>query len=144
MVILESELDGTRIRLIPEKTYGTSLKDPIRSISYSQRPDLVFEINRPDGKIELVILDPKYKLQSETEDSLEFGGNPKKEDIDKMHSYRDSLLDRDGNRVVRYAGILYPGPQVNYWGLVGGLRFYPGLEEVRGNSLENTLNQLLL
>ena len=61
----------------------------------------------------MYVFDPKYKLDSDQPDS---GGNgsPKKEDIDKMHAYRDALRGQRNERVVRYAAILYPGPEVSY------------------------------
>ncbi len=31
-----------------------------------------------------------------------------------MHSYRDAIRDTDLRRAVRYAAILYPGPEVRY------------------------------
>ncbi|MBM3678487.1 MAG: hypothetical protein FJW96_11485 [Actinobacteria bacterium] len=69
--------------------------------------------------------DPKYKLVSE--EGAEAGdGRPKKIDIDTMHAYRDAIRDQAERRVVEYAGILYPGPQV---------LFADGIEALSANPL---------
>jgi hypothetical protein len=68
----------------------------------------------------LILLDPKYKLQSEElpaqaeEEPGVPSGQPKKIDIDTMHAYRDAIRTQSGERVVSYAAILYPGPEVRY------------------------------
>lgn len=97
---------------------------PWRSASLMLRPDIVIEIER-DGQIELHVFDAKLKvegvvsLDSDSEaaddpdeddvDPLKF----KKEDIAKMHAYRDALPH------VRSARVLYPGNVV---------REFPALE----------------
>jgi predicted component of viral defense system (DUF524 family) len=60
----------------------------------------------------LYLFDPKYKLDSDQPDSSDAW--PKKEDIDKMHAYRDALRGPRDEHVVMYAAILYPGPSVTY------------------------------
>jgi predicted component of viral defense system (DUF524 family) len=103
---------GTHAHLTPQRSYGpTGL--PIRSISFRQTPDVTLEVARPGEQPSLFLFDPKYKLDSEIE--AEPGdGRPKKVDIDKMHAYRDAIRGTNGQRVVRYAAILYPGPGVRY------------------------------
>ena len=66
-------------------------------------------------------------------------GKPKKTDIDKMHAYRDAIRGEDGIRVVRYAAILYPGPEVSYSEGLEALRAYPGAEQ----DLERRIRSLL-
>ena len=56
----------------------------------------------------LILFDPKYKLDSET-NGEPGDGKPKKVDIDKMHAYRDAIRLADGDRVIRYAATNYPG-----------------------------------
>jgi hypothetical protein len=122
---------GTVVKLIPERTYGSS--GPLQSISFSQRPDIAIEIESRTGERTICIFDPKYKLNSEqTQASVDEGneatspGMPKKVDIDKMHSYRDAIRDTNLRRAVRYAAILYPGPEVRYADDIEALHAYPG------------------
>src|SRR5690606_18564080 len=55
---------GRFLRLIPEKSYGKS-GSPLRSVSFAQRPDVTIELSA-HGRTRLLLLDPKYKLDSET------------------------------------------------------------------------------
>jgi predicted component of viral defense system (DUF524 family) len=70
------------------------------------------EVRAPGGQLRRYVFDPKYKLDTDQRDS----GNvwPKKEDIDKMHAYRDALRGPQNERVVSCAAILYPGPTVEF------------------------------
>jgi len=114
---------GTVARLIPERSFSHSSR-PLRSISFSQRPDVVLEIDRNGDRSRVVLFDPKYKLRSEEEDAADAEeeidealipkGQPKKIDIDRMHAYRDAIRDDEESRVVDYAAILYPGPERRY------------------------------
>jgi len=99
---------GTRLRIAAQRSFTVEGRS-LRSLSYAQRPDLVLELARPGKDPELIILDPKYKLEGED------GRRPKKEDIDKMHAYRDAIVDSEsGRRVVRHAAILYPGEACSF------------------------------
>jgi predicted component of viral defense system (DUF524 family) len=75
------------------------------------------------------LFDPKYKLEGELIEGESADGKPKKTDIDKMHAYRDAVRGEDGIRVVRYAAILYPGPEVRYSEGLEALRAYPGADQ---------------
>jgi len=75
-------------------------------------PDVTVEVRPQGDSPQLYVFDPKYKLDSDQESIG--NGSPKKEDIDKMHAYRDALRGQHGERVVRYAAILYPGPEVSF------------------------------
>jgi predicted component of viral defense system (DUF524 family) len=80
-----------------------------------------------DGKVsQLFIFDPKYKLDSELSAEGDPGGRPKKEDIDKMHAYRDAIRDASNERVVAFASILYPGPTENFGKGIAALKALPG------------------
>jgi predicted component of viral defense system (DUF524 family) len=85
-------------------------------LTFTQVPDVTVEIRTPDGPPRLYLFDPKYKLDSDLVASNAASSNvgPKKEDVDKMHAYRDALRDPENERVVSYAGIMYPGPTVTY------------------------------
>ena len=103
---------GARLRIIPERYYGSTGGNGLHSVSYGQRPDLAIEVTRPTGEPSVYLVDPKYKLDAGRAQGDEVGerrGSPKKPDIDKMHAYRDAIRDAGGKRVVEYAAILYPG-----------------------------------
>jgi predicted component of viral defense system (DUF524 family) len=103
---------GDVIALVPQRSY-TTLGTGLRSISFTQIPDISVEIRRTDRAPQLLLFDPKYKLQSE-EAADPGDGKPKKEDIDTMHAYRDAIRDPSGARVVTSAAILYPGSRRHY------------------------------
>jgi predicted component of viral defense system (DUF524 family) len=81
-------------------------------MTFTQVPDVTVEVRPPGGPLQLYLFDPKYKLDSDQADSSSV--SPEKEDIDKMHAYRDALRGPQNERVVRYAAILYPGPSVAF------------------------------
>jgi predicted component of viral defense system (DUF524 family) len=110
-VDLRHPTTSVRVRLIPQRTYATDSRR-LHSISFSQIPDVTIEVRSPGEQPQLYLFDPKYKLQSENTEYLD--GRPKKIDIDTMHAYRDAIRDVAGERVVRYAAILYPGSHRNY------------------------------
>jgi hypothetical protein len=132
--------DGATVRLIGQRTYGAG--SGLHSISFQQRPDVSVEIQQ-EGNTTILIFDPKYKLDSERlrdegvpsseidgeSDSAAVPiGRPKKVDIDKMHAYRDSIRDGEGNRVVRLASIMYPGTTRYFGSDVAALSAIPGKE----------------
>jgi hypothetical protein len=47
-----------------------------------------------------------------------------------MHAYRDAIRDEEGDSLVRYAAILYPGPETHYAKDLVALHAYPGSERV--------------
>jgi hypothetical protein len=98
------------VALTPERTFATDRSAATYSISFEQRPDIVVEVRHPSSQVPRIYLfDPKYKV-----DSREGCKVPLKQDIDKMHSYRDAIRGVGGVRVVQYAAILYPGNYVQY------------------------------
>ncbi len=98
------------VTLTPERTFATDPSAATYSISFDQRPDIVVEVRHPSSQVPSIYLfDPKYKV-----DSREGCKVPLKQDIDKMHSYRDAIRGVGGVRVVQYAAILYPGNYVQY------------------------------
>lgn len=133
-LVLKHPTTGTVIKAIPERTYAKH--GQIQSISFSQRPDIAIEIFPQQGFPHVYLFDPKYKLRSEDQEN----GKPKKEDIDKMHTYRDALRDSEQRQVVQYAAILYPGPTQNYGHGIEALQAIPGSEV----SLEKRLEAILL
>lgn len=120
------------ISLIPQRQFiggarGTS------SVSSTQIPDTVISIVH-NGVESIYIFDAKYKMyvdspnDSDTDDGgSEYEYLPKKEDIDKMHCYRDAIRGTDNTHIVKYAAILYPGQNVSYDNnSLEALRAYPG------------------
>jgi hypothetical protein len=120
---------GTAVSLVPERSFGRLWH--LRSMSFVQRPDVTVEIVRRDGSRILYVFDPKYKLESEEADG-EIRSSPVKSDVDKMHAYRDAIRDVEGNPVVYYAAILYPGATISYscprspYPEIEAIRAYPG------------------
>jgi hypothetical protein len=93
---------------------------------------------RPDLPNQLLILDPKYKIEERTG-----GAGPKKEDIDKMHAYRDAIVHRHHGRVVSHAAILYPGPTQHFGGGVSALAADPLDPEALGEAIRGLLQLVL-
>ena len=132
---------GTEISLVPERTFGSV--GELRSVSFEQRPDITIEIRRSDGSVDLMILDPKYKLDGETQVDEESAANPMKADVDKMHAYRDAIRNRDNVRVVKVAAVLYPGPTRAFGPDVFAVRALPGAERELTSFLDGVLTEAL-
>jgi len=139
---IDMRTPDTTVTLTPQCSYGTATDNRLRSISYTQIPDVTIEIRRRGEQPVLVLFDPKYKLQSE--ESGEPGdGRPKKIDIDTMHAYRDAIRTVDDKRVVSYAAILYPGPEVRYGDGIEALPARPLEPNTLGARLREVLTREL-
>lgn len=147
-VLLRHPDTGVVVRVVPERAYrGKGRGDGLWSTTYEQRPDVAVEVLPPEGPPSVYLCDPKYKLDGEPLESAGGAGKPKKVDIDKMHAYRDAIRDRDGRRAVRYAAILYPGPEQRFPYGVEALSANPGsaqplvdrLREVLGGALRSDM-----
>lgn len=136
-LVLQQLTTGTVIKVIPERIYAK--QGEIQSISFLQRPDIAIEIFPRQGSPSVYLFDPKYKLHGQDEGD----GKPKKEDIDKMHTYRDALRDSEQKQVVRYAAILYPGPSQHYGHGIEALQAIPGSEISLEEQLKATFSQAL-
>jgi hypothetical protein len=117
---------GADVRVIPERSYPAGMGPGLRSITYTQRPDVAVEVRVPGERPRVYLFDPKYKLDGEILEGGGGDGKPKKVDIDKMHAYRDAIRDADGERVVEYAAILYPGPEQIFPDGIEALHADPG------------------
>ncbi len=104
LLVLENKKFDKIVKLYLQRNYGKV--GAIRSISNNQIPDISLEVLGENGTTEMFLFDPKYKLAYTDAMGL---SKPKKEDIDKMHVYSDAIRDVSNNRVVKYAGIMYPG-----------------------------------
>ncbi|MDA0181332.1 restriction endonuclease-like protein [Solirubrobacter phytolaccae] len=130
-VTLVRATDGTRLEVVPQRTYSRTTT-PLRSLSFSQRPDVSIEMTTAAGR-SVWIFDPKYKLATSKRSM------PKKEDIDTMHAYRDAIRDGDDERVVVSAAILYPGPSQEYGAGIAAIEARP----LDGRALQTALGELL-
>lgn len=111
------------VRLFVQRVY-TPQADDLHSVSFRQIPDIAIEISKPEGH-DIVILDAKYKLASERDGASAQKGRPAKADVDAMHAYTDAIRDGAGDRVVRYAAVLYPGRTVTFGEQIAALRARP-------------------
>jgi hypothetical protein len=123
-VVLNHPETGTRVELIPERTYGPG-SGSLRSLSFTQRPDIAIEVTSTSGETSIWLFDPKYKLAGEINGADFSKTLPLKADIDKMHTYRDAIRKSDGGRVVRYAAILYPGTSQEFSDGIGAIGCVP-------------------
>ncbi|SOD93261.1 hypothetical protein SAMN05421508_1037 [Caenispirillum bisanense] len=129
-------VDGRVVVLTPQRRFPRGACSDLHSVSFEQIPDATLEVRWP-GRRALFLFDPKYKLWGDGSGTAG-DGRPKKEDIDKMHAYRDAIRDRDGGRPVRFAAILYPGPEAWFGSDVAALPALPG-----GDGLRKRLRELL-
>jgi hypothetical protein len=150
LLVLVHPVTKTVLKLYGQRSYGKS--SPLRSVSYTQVPDIAVEIVA-EGKTAVALFDPKYKLNVATgsggpevgpDGHSESPGTPKKVDIDKMHAYRDAIRDQKDRRVVAYAGILYPGTYVRYGPGLEAIGADPAKRGVLEESLRQAIAPLLL
>jgi PD-(D/E)XK nuclease superfamily len=142
VLVLRQPTSGAQVKLIPQRTYGRG--HGLHSVSYAQIPDIAIEVSSPTRPTCVYLLDPKYRLDGEV---LGIEANPDskptKVDIDKMHAYRDAIRDDQGNHVISYAGILYPGPYIKYVQGLEALPAYPGREDTLRDRLRVVCEQAL-
>jgi predicted component of viral defense system (DUF524 family) len=145
-VVLIHPQHKTRVQLIAERTYGKDGKNgELHSASHKQRPDIALEVKLVDSSQQVYIFDPKYKLDSETQENIGNQGKPKAADIGKMHTYRDAIRvrGREEMQVVSYAAILYPGSYESYTEGLEALPAYPGREAELQEHLCRVLDKAL-
>ncbi|OUL23292.1 hypothetical protein BV378_21660 [Nostoc sp. RF31YmG] len=142
VIVLTHPQHKTIIKLIPERTYGKS--GELHSASVTLRPDIALEIEFSNGSRQVYIFDPKYKLESETQEKMNNEGTSKAVDIQKMHTYHDAIQDNEGKQVVNYAAILYPGCYESYSNSeIEALPAYPGEEAELRKYLHRILSKAL-
>ena len=115
----------------------------MRSISFEQRPDVAVEVRPPGSPARVYLFDPKYKLDGEAAEGEGGEGRPTKVDVDKMHAYRDAIRGEALDRAVRYAAVLYPGPEVRYADGIEALTAVPGADGGLGQRLRAVLRDAL-
>jgi predicted component of viral defense system (DUF524 family) len=104
---------------------------------------MAVEIHPAYGVPRVLVFDPKYKLEGEVIEDVAPNGSPKKVDIDTMHAYRDAIRDEQGRRVVDYAVILYPGPEVRFDDGLEAMLAVPGMEQHLEGRLAEVLSAAL-
>ena len=119
------------IRCLYNMTYTTTSG---RALTHDLRPDIIIEIHDSNRERAIYAFDAKYRRE-------DYNGTwiPRREDIDKMHAYRDAIgqvTDTDFQRILKSAIVLFPA-QVDpayqthafYTSLsygIGGLSLLPG------------------
>ena len=132
--------EGRTITVTPQLEFTRNSKADFHSESFSQIPDITIEVRRGDN-ISLFVFDPKYKLFSDATGSSN-SERPVKEDIDKMHSYRDAIRDSNNRRPVHLAAIFYPGPEQWFGDGVVALHAMPGEDNTRA-ALSDLLREII-
>ena len=103
------EKNGISLKLLYQQNYGTENTSGDLAYYNPQRPDIVLEIERKDGKF-TYLFDAKYRI--DTRDGKD--ASPA-EPINDMHRYRDAILyrsqtdDKKLSRQIVGAYVLYPG-----------------------------------
>lgn len=115
--------DGVKVRLAHEPKF-TNLGQDIRSYLVSQEPDIVLEIEFPNGRKFIWLFDAKYRIKTEQDrfgvENLKNTDHVPDDAINQMHRYRDALIrinaksefaaeKRSKSRPVFGAFCLYPG-----------------------------------
>jgi predicted component of viral defense system (DUF524 family) len=139
--------DTTHIRCLYNLTYTTASG---RSLTHDLRPDIVIEIQTPTTRT-VHAFDAKYRREAHQAYWI-----PLREDIDKMHAYRDAVgqvMPDDFQRTLKSAIVLFPAPTHTayqthpfYKSLphgIGGLPLLPGDTETL-KTLSNHITQYIL
>ena len=141
-LVLRHDTADRTIRVTPQRRYRAGTLG-LHSASYEQKPDVAIEIEDNDRSTQVLIFDPKYKLDSEEIEGEIRDARPKKVDIDKMHAYRDAIRQND-ERMVTFAAVLYPGPLALPFGSgVEAISAVPGSAEALDERLEELLTSKL-
>ena len=96
--------DTTHIRCLYNATYTTTSG---QSLTHDLRPDIVIEVQTPTTRT-VHAFDAKYRREDHHGTWI-----PMREDIDKMHAYRDAVgqvIQGDFQRTLKSAIVLFPAP----------------------------------
>ena len=101
------------VRILYNPTYAARKG---RSVTHDLRPDIVVEIQQEKGARTVHTFDAKYRREWHPPGSDDIVGfwAPLRDDIDKMHAYRDAIgqVSPAGfERTLRSAIVLYPAPE---------------------------------
>ena len=83
---------------------------------------------------DVLVFDPKYKRSED---------DPVGGDLNKMHAYRDGIRAPNGERVVSYAGIVFPGQGKDWSGQIGAISGIPGCTSPSGEARKKVFAAIL-
>lgn len=135
--LLRAHKAGYRLELHYQARYQPLRANSSKQIGSLDRhrrvPDIVVELHRPDGGVQLLVFDAKYRLDAQ-------GGVPE-DALADAYSYRGSIGYATGESAVYASLLLYPGRQASeiYRNRVGAFALLPQGRE----SLSELLIQLL-
>ncbi|HEY9840706.1 MAG: nuclease domain-containing protein [Candidatus Sericytochromatia bacterium] len=112
--LLRLQQAGKWLELVPEASYGP--EGELLSLSLTQRPDISLRLRVPGRPLQLLVFETKYRSEA---------GQPLKQDLDKLHAYRDAIRHADGSAVVAAAVLLYPGQSRRYLGSLQAWQLLP-------------------
>jgi len=111
-----------QVSLFYQKEYSTYAERRLR-------PDITLEM-QINGKIKILVLDPKYRSNLGAKDS-----NDPESAINKMHVYKDAIRGKNRSHIIKAAYAIFLGkdePQ-NYKEIgIGGIRLFPNENETAG------------
>lgn len=90
--------------------YSISYNREFKTITGTQRPDIVIQVDHGTLPSTLIILDAKYRVASSDSDPQEVESAPV-DAINALHRYRDAIYVHDGSRQVRpvvLGAVLFP------------------------------------
>jgi len=110
--------DGVKVKLVHEPIFKENSSN-IRSYVVNQKPDILLEVNFPNGKKCIWIFDAKYRIKTQKDRFVADQCNEvdcvPDDAINQMHRYRDALIQINNgvleskSRPVFGAFALYPG-----------------------------------
>ncbi|WP_155518656.1 DUF2357 domain-containing protein, partial [Acinetobacter pittii] len=110
--------DGVKVKLVHEPIFKENSSN-IRSYVVNQKPDILLEVNFPNGKKCIWIFDAKYRIKTQKDrfvaDQCNEADCVPDDAINQMHRYRDALIQINNgvleskSRPVFGAFALYPG-----------------------------------
>jgi hypothetical protein len=125
-----------RIKIQREKKYSHGKNSDLKSVSYGKIPDLSILFYEGSEIKSVYIFDPKYKNRkgiSEGKGKDYKSEAPVRSDVDKMHTYRDSIRSPDGDRIVRYAATLFPGETRKFSNGLHAIGLKPSSDKIKEN-----------
>jgi len=138
--------NSKRISVYYQKRYRGYCKDE------SFCPDITIEKYENENLISVTVFDPKYRFYIEDK---KVRTDPEAA-INKMHVYKDAIVDDGGKRIVAGAFVLYPGEEekaifsplkdaLNLNDCIGAFRLHPNQEslEKTEESFEELLSQVI-
>lgn len=116
--LLELTRENLTIKVYYQRSYPAAFSGDYGSIvPYEKRPDVAIEFFIKGSRVpDIVILDAKYRIVEEV---------PPEGALKDMSHLVETICDRDGNRIVKSAHIIYPGKSSKTFGKIGFLGLLP-------------------